>query len=89
MPSEKKAGAKNPNQEIKELNGQELRDRLLSLKKELADLKLSVRMGKEKNTEILGRKKREIAQILTRIAHLGILESSNQEEEKGDQNGGK
>lgn len=86
MASKRGAGSGNQNQEIKELGRSELKNRLADLKRELTDLQLSVRMGKEKNTRLLGRKKREIARILTRLAHLAILEG-HQEEEKGEQNG--
>lgn len=65
---------KNFKAELKqEVNDQELRRRLSEERQKLLQTRLNLKIGKEKNTQVARLQRKKIAQILTRLKQVQIL----------------
>ncbi|OIN94706.1 50S ribosomal protein L29 [candidate division WWE3 bacterium CG06_land_8_20_14_3_00_42_16] len=65
---------KNFKVELKqEVNDSELRRRLSEERQKLLQTRLNLKIGKEKNTQVVRLQRKKIAQILTRLKQVQIL----------------
>ena len=64
---------KNELTQIKGLDNKELKEKAKSLKKEMADLTLDKNMKKLKDLKTIGKKRKDLAQILTVLRQKELL----------------
>lgn len=69
-------------EKLHQLSVQELREKLVQTRKELIDLRMSEGREKTKDVKIIGKKRDDLARIMTILKEKEFLEEAKEEDEK-------
>jgi len=69
-------------EKLHQLSVQELREKLIQTRKELIDLRMSEGREKTKDVKIIGKKRDDLARIMTILKEKEFLEEAKEEDEK-------
>jgi len=69
-------------EKLHQLSVQELREKLVQTRKELIDLRMSGGREKTKDVKIIGKKRDDLARIMTILKEKEFLEEAKEEDEK-------